>query len=129
MSVRIVIPGKPKAWARARMGNGRFFTDAKTRTAEAVVAGEAMRVFPQPLDGPVRVFVTAIFEIPKSWPKARRATARFHTSKPDGDNLMKTVLDGLNGVAFRDDAQVADQRAVKRYGVQAQTIIEVEALE
>ena len=29
-----------------------------------------------------------------------------HTSKPDGDNLEKSTLDALSGLAFLDDRQV-----------------------
>ena len=35
--------------------------------------------------------------------------------KPDADNLAKLYLDGLNGVAWLDDSQVATLVAVKRY--------------
>lgn len=30
-----------------------------------------------------------------------------HEKKPDLDNLAKSVLDALNGIVWRDDAQVA----------------------
>lgn len=29
-----------------------------------------------------------------------------HTKKPDADNVLKAVLDALNGLAWVDDAQV-----------------------
>lgn len=38
-----------------------------------------------------------------------------HTSRPDVDNLAKLVLDGLNGIVFADDGQVARVRAAKAW--------------
>ena len=52
-----------------------------------------------------------------------------HTSRPDLDNLVKSVSDGLNGVAFRDDSQITELRAIKQYhsGDEGpQTIIRIE---
>ena len=36
--------------------------------------------------------------------------------KPDLDNYCKSILDGINGVVVRDDAQVCALNAVKAYG-------------
>jgi len=30
----------------------------------------------------------------------------YASSKPDLDNVLKSILDGLNGVIYRDDSQV-----------------------
>jgi Holliday junction resolvase RusA-like endonuclease len=35
--------------------------------------------------------------------------------KPDLDNVMKAVLDALNGVVYADDSQVINLVATKRY--------------
>lgn len=40
---------------------------------------------------------------------------KFATIKPDLDNIEKIVLDGLNGIAFKDDKQVIDSHTKKRY--------------
>ena len=44
----------------------------------------------------------------KRFPKAKKATAVWKSSKPDADNLAKIVADALNGIAWGDDAQIAD---------------------
>lgn len=36
-----------------------------------------------------------------------------HTAKKDADNLAKSILDGLNGVAFVDDSQVYELHVSK----------------
>ena len=30
----------------------------------------------------------------------------FPTKKPDADNIIKVILDALNGLAYRDDSQI-----------------------
>ena len=37
------------------------------------------------------------------------------TSKPDTDNIAKSILDSLNGIAYKDDKQVVDLRVRKQY--------------
>jgi Holliday junction resolvase RusA-like endonuclease len=80
----------------------------------ALAAQEAMKGAPPHL-GPIALSVTATFPIPSSWSKKRIAGALWHTGRPDGDNLLKAVGDGLNGVAWKDDSQVASARIVKIY--------------
>lgn len=105
-----------------------MYTDAKTRAAEQsilavyLLAGGNTR---QPHAGPVRVKVEATFVPPTSWPKWKRELALAglwpHTTKPDFDNLIKTI-DGLNGVAWLDDSQIFEGQSTKRYGTVAQTV-------
>ena len=40
----------------------------------------------------------------------------LHTKKIDCDNLAKTVLDALNGIAYDDDKQICRLYVEKRYG-------------
>ena len=42
----------------------------------------------------------------------------FPKVKPDLDNVVKAVLDALNGVVYRDDAQVVNLVATKRYATE-----------
>ena len=70
---------------------------------------------------PVAVIIYADFDPPQWVANRRRPTARRpgydrpHVTRPDLDKLMRTVLDGLTAVAFKDDAQVFDLRGVKGY--------------
>lgn len=67
-----------------------------------------------PLDCPVKVEMTAFFAIPKSWSKVA-ADLGPHSHKPDLDNIVKSVVDGMNGVVFIDDALVSQVTAKKIY--------------
>lgn len=39
----------------------------------------------------------------------------YPTTKPDTDNIAKSILDSLNKIAYLDDKQVVDLRVRKRY--------------
>ena len=71
--------------------------------------------------------------MPTSWSgkKQRQALAGevMPTSKPDADNVVKAVFDGLNGVLWRDDVLVVDLRVRKRYSATPCVRVEVWPLE
>ena len=71
-----------------------------------------------PLAGPVAI--RAEFVLPKPASRTRKADAGRAIPvevKPDADNLAKALLDGLTGIAWSDDAQVAELTVRKRYVV------------
>jgi Holliday junction resolvase RusA-like endonuclease len=73
-----------------------------------------------PTEGPVAISISTYFDIPKSTTKRAReeilATKYFPvTKKPDIDNLAKSVLDGLLGVAYKDDSQIFQLTCAKYY--------------
>ena len=39
----------------------------------------------------------------------------YPTIKPDTDNIAKSILDSLNGIAYKDDKQVVKLNVDKRY--------------
>lgn len=54
--------------------------------------------------GPVGLQVEFILPRPLATP--RRLRRPLHTKAPDVDKLIRAVMDGLKGVAYRDDSQV-----------------------
>ena len=130
-SATFEITGQPVAKQRPRMTrNGRVFTPAKTVAFERVVRGIAAPYFPAPFHGPVKVTVWATFAPPKSWTNKKTAANmnRPHIQRPDIDNIAKAVCDSLNGVAFKDDSQIAAIEARKVWGPIARTVVSVEAI-
>ncbi|WP_331429039.1 RusA family crossover junction endodeoxyribonuclease [Paracoccus sanguinis] len=112
------MPGKPVPKARPRMTRqGRVYTPAETLAYERLVAKHAVAQGVGMASGPVEVDISVRFPIPPSWAKVRKADAHGapHTQRPDLDNLAKSVLDGLNGVAWHDDAQVCRVSASKSW--------------
>ena len=134
-----VVPGKPLGKGRPRFtraGGGRAFTPAKTVNAESMIALFASQAMggqaPFGQGEPLTCRVVAVFDVPASWPKRKRASAyagtTWPTGKPDGDNLAKMVGDALNGVAWHDDSQVVEWTVRKQYGAAAELRVEVTAL-
>lgn len=132
--IRLTIPGLPQGKGRARFGNGRTYTPAKTVAYEGLIAfaGQQAMAGRELLTAPIYIQVHAFFPIPASWSKKRRTQAatslQWHTGKPDGDNILKAVGDGLNGVVWKDDSQVAFAKVLKHYADTPRVEIFVEAL-
>jgi Holliday junction resolvase RusA-like endonuclease len=66
----------------------------------------------------LKVMIEATMSIPLSWSKTKRQAALdgdVYPSRPDVDNIAKTVLDGMNGVVYEDDAQVTHLKVNKKY--------------
>lgn len=83
-----------------------------------------------PLEGPVSVTIKAYHPIPRSAPKYKQ-TAMLSgelvpLTKPDADNVLKLVLDALNGLAYQDDKQVTRLRYQKRYALEPAVYVRVE---
>jgi Holliday junction resolvase RusA-like endonuclease len=87
----------------------------------------------QMITGPVELTMTAYMPIPASYSEKRKRDLRLkpHTSRPDVDNVLKAVLDGVSGVAYADDKHVVAIHARKVYGempglhVELKEIVEV----
>jgi len=67
------------------------------------------------LEGPISVILDISYQTPKSWSKKRKITANHKTSRPDTDNITKFFLDILNEIAYKDDSQVVELYAQKKY--------------
>lgn len=99
---------------------------AKTMKAEGTISFVAKREMRKndwsAFVDAVKVEIEAVHKYRKSWTRKTRDAAREGrlacTVKPDIDNIVKLVLDALNGVAFVDDKQVVSVTASKRYGEQ-----------
>lgn len=107
----VVIPGNPKGKERPRTtmtqaGKMRTFTP-RTTIGKQQEVGWAIKA-----DMQERGFAGDPDEL-----HAFEVIVRIHECRPaghqvDGDNVLKLVLDALNGIAFQDDRQVTDM-AVK----------------
>ena len=130
--IAFAIPGKPFAKQRPRFSrrSGRAFTPGETVSFERQVGLIASQHVAEPLSGPVAIDIIAVFEPAASWPKKRReeCLGRPHTQKPDLDNCVKAITDGLNRIAFADDSQIAEIRCKKLWGNSARTTVFVRSM-
>lgn len=102
--------------------HSRMFTPAATVAYEGLIALAAQQAMAGRtlLTGPVFVHMEITIPVPASWSQKRRAMAlagQIHpTTKPDTDNVIKAIFDGVNGVVWVDDVQVVELLARKAYG-------------
>jgi Holliday junction resolvase RusA-like endonuclease len=136
MIAKFTVHGEPQG-----KGRPRFSTVAghvKTRTPDQTVVYEnliQMEYRSQcgslrfPEDAMLDVRVMAYYSIPKSASKKKRAAMLAHeirpTKKPDFDNIGKVVCDSLNGVAYRDDAQIVDAMVRKFFSDSPRVVITI----
>ena len=135
MVLRFTVPGAPQGKGRPRIGkvgqHARMFTPQKTVAYEGMVAHAAQLALAGGplLDGPVGANVFLDCPVPASWSDKKQRMAlsgeMLPTSKPDCDNVVKAIFDGLNGVAWRDDVLVVDLRVRKRFAATPCVRVEV----
>lgn len=137
-ALQFVVPGpavgkaRPKAMVMA--GRAHIYTPKKSASYEGLVAQCAQAAMQgRPLfDGPVELALDIRCAVPQSWSgrQQRRALAGevMPTTKPDVDNVLKAVADGLNGVAWRDDVQCVDVRVRKRYASVPGVLVTIESI-
>jgi crossover junction endodeoxyribonuclease RusA len=104
----------PKGWSRPVItDSNRNLKSWQQLVSEA--ASHAIQQQPASerglLTGGVRLTVAFYLPRPKSLP--RRMTA--HVKAPDLDKFVRGLQDALTNVVFRDDSQVVDLVAMKRY--------------
>ena len=102
--------------------NGHAYTPGKTVMYEdnirlAYIQTYGNEKFPE--SSQLRLEVVAFYKIPRSDSKRRRAEKLSNsirpTKKPDADNIMKIIADGLNKVAYHDDKQIVSCSVEKFY--------------
>ena len=113
------IQGKGRPRFASRGGYVTAYTPDKTRAYESTVLSAYKAAGGGLIDGPVAVRLTAWQALPQRATKAQRAAAErgeiYPIRKPDLDNVIKIVLDALNGHAYGDDTQVVQIDARKLY--------------
>ncbi len=72
----------------------------------------ALRGVQLELTGPLEISVVFFLPRPKSLAKSYTGP---HLKKPDVDKLLRSTLDALTGVVWKDDSQVVSVTAGKRY--------------
>jgi len=126
-TLTFTVPGAPVPKARPRVTRHGTYTPAKTKDYEAKVAILAKKAM---LEQGFKLTRDAVelridFYLPR--PQSHYGTGRnkaiikdqykdiYHITKPDLDNLIKSIKDALNKIAWKDDSQVMDIRATKDY--------------
>ncbi len=112
MIVDFVVYGQPQGKARPRFTKqGHVYTPKTTQDYERSIRQSYITAANGYTcgDNALSVSITAYIQ------RAKSNKRKHATTKPDIDNIIKAVLDGLNGVAFKDDKQVTSVKASKSY--------------
>lgn len=109
----VLVEGKSPA-GRQRVASWREAVAAQARIVCADLPGIPFA------DGPLRV--TFAFRLPR--PKSKPKKHLHPTGRPDIDKLARLAGDELNGIVWRDDAQVCEMHLEKTYatGIPGATI-------
>ena len=121
--MEFIVEGQPQGKARPRFSrrSGTVYTPSKTARYEKEIRQAYISAGGKMIpDGSYAVVIMdAYFEIPKSYVKGKRLACERNINrpdkKPDIDNVLKAVLDALNGVAYEDDKQVIEVTCRKWY--------------
>lgn len=93
---------------------GRTYTPKKTVKAEKRIRELYQRWYSDDMKdytGDIGLYVCYVRELPKSAPKRR--IGEKDLGKPDIDNVLKLIMDALQGLAYKDDKQITDAAIVK----------------
>ena len=126
--IKFKVDGAAVPKQRPRISGRRAYTPKRTKDYEERVLNAFRSSYSgfYPAFGkdvPVRICISVIQEIPKSWSKKKRAQAENGEIVPlsrngDVDNIAKSILDALNGFAYEDDCQVTTLIITKQYGAE-----------
>lgn len=135
--ITFTVYGEPQGKGRPKFTmTGHAYTPERTKSYEAEIVAAFRREFPDFVRWekgvPLKVRIKAIYGVPVSDSKAKRERkltgAIRPTKKPDADNIEKAILDAINGIAWKDDAQVVDLRTVKVYGAVPRVEVEIDEI-
>lgn len=140
MQVRFTVLGEPKGKGRPRAtvsgGYAKVYTPKDTVMYENLVRLEYRQqcgdyMFPEGAVLDMRI--AAFYSIPKSASKKKRRQMEEGNirpvKKPDMDNVVKSIADSLNGVAYRDDTQIVDCAVRKFYSDKPRVVITIKEIE
>lgn len=118
--IEFTINGECVPKARPRFSKyGHVYTTPKTRAYEKIVKTTAIDNNVPCITTALKIKIMVYKSIPKSFSKEKRRLAEngkiLPVVKPDVDNYVKAVLDGLNGILFLDDKLICDLSVGKRY--------------
>lgn len=138
MRTTFTIYGTPVAKARARTvfrgGKVRSFTPKKTVDWENSIRGQSLKYKPKtPSTGEISIEIIAYRQLLKSFSKKKRSQAiegiLRPSTKPDLDNIFKSVTDALEGLYYVNDSQIVDIKASKFYSENPGIVIMIESKE
>lgn len=109
-----IVPKQRPRLGKLKNGKSIVFTPKETKKCETILGNYVRRYMQEnnlfPVDVPLCVNMIFLYADKKK----NRANMAYN-KRPDLDNLIKTCLDSLNGIAYVDDSRVVSCAATKLY--------------
>lgn len=131
-----IVLGKPRGKARPRFARrGKYISTYNTKSTteyENLVKLSALEQCKEQLNkeytGTVKMSIKTYFKPNKSISKKQYnlLIGKKYLKKPDSDNIAKIICDSLNGVAYKDDNQIALLYVEKVYDDKERVEVEIE---
>lgn len=127
--IKIWIPGQP-ARVTHQSGtrysrHGTYKTKALKQWEQTLAQAMESMVPAAPLEGPIRLEVAFRYK-----PSRKKDQSAWKVTKPDTDNLIKTVKDVMTRLHFwKDDAQVCFEMTKKAWGSDPGIMVRIETME
>ena len=115
------IVGKIRGKARPRFNvyTKKVYTTPQDREFESLIRQSYIESDGLYFNGNIRAEIDLYFAIPKSYTKKRRELCAKNiekpSKKPDIDNVLKSIFDSCNKIAYHDDTQIVEVEARKHY--------------
>lgn len=129
--IKITIPGQPprvthqSGTRHTSHGNHTYKTPQLQAEELRLIKGLKPYVPAEKITGPVMLTVTYVFK-----PTAKKMRGQWKTTKPDTDNMIKTLKDVMTRMHFwTDDAQVAKESVSKVWDDEPGIHITIQELE
>jgi Holliday junction resolvase RusA-like endonuclease len=135
--MRVTVPGEPMGKQRPRRASNikGTYTPAKTVNYETYVKELFTIAYPdfEPMTGAVGFRIAAYLKIPESKSKRKKGLMVLDEVKatkiPDLDNVLKIIMDALEGLAYLDDKQVISAFIHKKWSNKPRVDINIYDLE
>lgn len=134
MKVEFTIDGEPVGKARPRMNTrtGKAYTPDKTRMYEDYIKLLYRSQIKHYFEGYIRLSIKAFYGVAKSDSKKKKEDKLSNilrpSKKPDIDNIVKLIADGLNNIAYKDDTQIVEMQAMKFYSDKPRVEVTIESI-
>ena len=134
--MNIIINGDPIPQARPRFVRSRGIAYTPAQAGALSWMQQAKEQVKRKLAGALSMTCVFFFRRPKSHYGTGKNAGKLKDSAPefcllhkDVDNLVKFVMDNLNGLAYNDDSQIVTVLATKKWSDAASTQIIIKEIE
>lgn len=140
-TITFIVPGEPQGKGRPRFGvrkaaGGGAYVSVRTPDKTVIYENLIKMEYREQTGGHrfgdtdmLEIEIEAYYSIPKSTSKKKRVEMLkgmiLPIKKPDADNVLKSVADSLNGIAYRDDSQIVSASIKKFYDSAPRLIVTI----